>query len=251
MFLTCQQCETQYRLDADLLGGGRMVRCTSCTNIWFQAPEKLSMVEEIDLLKQIGLDADAPPPAPAPEPSMKNFRELLQQSSGTIPDVVKPTTQGFTIPVMEYRPMGMQAGQFGLFAFLLFTFSTLIFLFVLRVPMVNQFPVMASLYKVMGFEVRAPGEGLRLSEMIAEHRIDGEKKRLAIEAKLANISERDMEFPKLHISLKSAYGRVLQEWDYTPEKRQRLASGDALPVKMEFKDMHKDGNTVEMKVAEE
>ncbi len=263
MFLTCKECETKYRLDAAALGGGRMVRCSECGNIWFQDPpedddlprqaepeiEVPKPEEDDDLLRQIGIGVDETPSDDAEEPP-RNFREALQEASGSIPDVVKPVP-GLAPPVMEYRPMGMAAGQLGVFVFLLFTFATLIFLFLLRAPLVNHFPAMASLYKVMGIHIKAPGEGLRLTEMQAENQVDGESRSLAITARLTNISENNMDYPKMHVSLKSAYGRVLQEWDYVPEKTEVLASGEALPVELEFKDMHKDGSKVELKVAEE
>lgn len=260
MFLTCQQCEVQYRLDPSMLGvGGRMVRCTACGNIWFQPPEqkeeprkpKTQPPAGDDLLQQIGIGAEQPP---AQKPSVEKppeivFADVLQQQQ-SIPDVVKPASRPFQIPVMEYRPMGMGANQFGIFAFLFFTFATMIFLFAVRVPMVNTFPVMSSLYKAIGFTVRAPGEGLRLSEMTAENRVDEGKKRLAVEAKLTNISEKDMEYPALLVSLKGPYGRVLQDWDFKTKDKKILRSGDTVPLKLEFRDADPAGKTVEIKVVE-
>lgn len=255
MLLTCSECEVQYRLDDDKLGvGGRMVRCTACGNIWFQAPEQeepepAARRHEEDLLTQIGITDPAlqPPQATTPE----KFKDVLQQQTAeAIPDVVKPLSRNFQIPVVEYRPMGMAAGQFGVFSFLLFTFLSVIFLFAVRAPMVNGFPATASLYKLLGFAVHAPGEGLRLSEMIAENRIEGDTTKLAVEAKLANISESDMDYPSLQISLKGTYGSVLQDWDFHPDKGARLKSGESVPVKLEFKDAKPDGKIVEMKVIE-
>lgn len=253
MILTCPQCEIQYRLDGQMLGvGGRMVRCTACSNIWFQPPEqrgeppKQVKPQEEDLLKQIGIGTEAP------KTEADNFKDLLddQARGDAIPDVVKPVSRDVKMPVFEYRPMGMGANQFGLFTFLLLVFLSVIFLFVIRAPLVQTFPAMAGLYKVLGFQVKAPGEGLRLAEMLAENRVDGEEKTLAVEAKLTNISEGEIVYPSLLITLKGPYGKTLQDWDFHPDKAAVLKSGETIPVKLEFKDADAEGKSVEMKVME-
>ena len=40
MIITCQQCNTNYDVDAKLIGDGKTVSCQNCSNTWFQNPVK-------------------------------------------------------------------------------------------------------------------------------------------------------------------------------------------------------------------
>ena len=38
MIITCQNCHTNYNVDAKVIGGGKTVQCRNCSNSWFQNP---------------------------------------------------------------------------------------------------------------------------------------------------------------------------------------------------------------------
>ena len=38
MIITCQNCHTNYNVDANVIGGGKTVQCRNCSNSWFQNP---------------------------------------------------------------------------------------------------------------------------------------------------------------------------------------------------------------------
>lgn len=255
--VTCSECGTTYRVEERLLGAdGRKVRCTSCNATWHQAPPPLE--EEA--------------PAAAPEEAAPDWMEdekpgdddldfrsvakgqYFHEDDIEIPEAVKPAQDAppapapFQIPVMTYRPMGMGAGQFGVFVFLLLSFLTLSGLFVFKHQVVNRAPMMAHFYKTLGFSLKAPGEGLALSEMTAESMAGGGKRVLSVGAKLANVTQDKIGYPALQVKLKGAYGGVLKTWEFRPEKGLALGPGESVPVDLSFKDAPEDGKTVELTV---
>lgn len=260
MFVTCSECETMYKVDERLLGQqGRKVRCTDCGHMWLQDPPPPVAGEEEPqpTEKPDWMDDDE-------ETDLLDFRtavkgQYFNEDDIDIPQAVKPAPETapdpvpaeFEIPVMDYRPLGMAAGQFGVFVFLLLSFVSLSTLFLFKKPVVSHYPAMAHFYKTIGFSLKAPGEGLALSEMTAESMAGvGKNRVLNVGARLANISDGKMAYPSLQVRLKGAYGGLLKTWDFKPEKGLELASGESVPVDLTFKDAPDDGKTVEIKVIE-
>ena len=258
MFVTCSECETMYKVDERLLGQqGRKVRCTECDHMWVQEPPPPEEGEETPepTEKPEWMDDDE-------EETALDFRTVVKgqyfnEDEIDIPQAVKPAPETepvpaeFEIPVMEYRPLGMAAGQFGVFVFLLLSFVSLSTLFLFKKPVVSHYPAMAHFYKTIGFALKAPGEGLALSDMTAESMAgNGSKRVLNIGARLANISDKKMSYPKLQVRLKGAYGGVLKTWEFEAEDRLELASGQSVPVDLTFKDAPGDGRTVELQVVD-
>ena len=70
MIITCQNCRTNYDIDAAALGGGKTVSCHNCGNTWHQnpvqAPPPVTYTQPA-YPQQVPFDA-APPPAPVAEP---------------------------------------------------------------------------------------------------------------------------------------------------------------------------------------
>ena len=239
MFLTCAECETQYRLDAALLGvGGRKVRCTACNHIWFQPPEQAE--------EPHGQEA---PPEPQGDSVDQTFADILDRvnkppSDAAIPDTVKMIERDFEIPVINARPMGMGPLQFGFFTFLLLSCLTLIPLFLGKDEVVLRFPATAFIYKTMGFEIRAPGEGLRLQELQAE----SSHNKLSVKAALANISGQDLPWPVVEVTLKNPYDAVMKKWRI-PSGVGNILSGKSVPLELETDDAPEGGAKIEMRVA--
>jgi len=247
---------------------GRIVRCTSCRHMWSQNPPE----EEADILESISeegvsmphpelQDADDPSPEENPQPVgtlEDSFEQILQQTAVAvppapkIPDAVRPGPADFALPApVTYKLMGMGPAQFGFLTFLMCVFISSSLLFLAKGPVVHAWPVLSGLYRTMGFEVLAPGEGLRLSDVTAENRIDKSGHLLAIEAKLTNISDKKISRPVLRATLKSAYGAVLQEWMMDSKDVRMLASGETVPVKSAFNDAPEGGEIVSLKVMQQ
>ena len=249
--VTCAHCGTVYKVEERLLGAtGRTVRCTQCSEMWHEDPP-------------VKAEAEAPPaaipeweePPVADELDFKSMvkgdyvnEDTIEIPQSVMPVPADPLPSTFQIPVMTYRPLGMGAAQFGIFVFMALSFVTLSGLFLLKNPVLRHAPAMAHFYSTLGFTVKAPGEGFQLSELVAENRVAGKDRTLALQAKLANTTAQKMDYPPLLVKLKGAYGGVLKSWEFRPEKTQMLAAGDNMPLDLSFKDAPEDGKTVELSI---
>lgn len=273
MYLTCEQCETKYKLaDVKLGHDGHLVRCTSCGHVWFAPPpfdthaqshafEEERRLDELqtefpkhtvdeDLLKQIGFE-DAVDEA---QEETAQVEELSEPPVGAtpIPEVVKPPkTRSYDIPVIEYRPMGMRAGQFGVCVFLLLVFVTLGPMLATKGTIVRTLPAMNSFYSLMGINVKAPGEGLRLAELKALHAIDHKGQKIKMSARLANISDHDLVYPPLRASVKGPYGAELAHWEIKTDLGRAIASGQSVPIEAVFDDPPEHATLLRLEVVEE
>ena len=249
--VTCAHCGTVYKVEERLLGAtGRTVRCTQCSEMWHEDPP-------------VKAEAEAPPAAIAeweepPSADELDFKSMVKgdyvnEDTVEIPQSVMPVPADplpstFQIPVMTYRPLGMGAAQFGIFVFMALSFVTLSGLFLLKNPVLRHAPAMAHFYSTLGFTVKAPGEGFQLSELVAENRVAGKDRTLALQAKLANTTAQKMDYPPLLVKLKGAYGGVLKSWEFRPDKPQELAAGENIPLDLSFRDAPEDGKTVELTI---
>lgn len=286
MFLACPQCEVHYKLsDLSLGPTGRKVRCTSCGHVWRAfppPPEELpptpvpgpfTNTDAIDdEAMSVSFDAE---PAADPEPMVHDPAayddvgtgeavpdaaavdfgdwptiDTTDAPAGVIPDVVKPVeadaVAGETLP--HYQPTGMSANAFGFAIFLLPLLLTAVVLIALRGPLVGALPALAPVYSMAGLAVSAPGEGLRLSTLVAERRIDDDVKVLALTATLANISAVAQDYPPLRATVSGPYGAVLKTWDLPAPADRTIASGEESPIKVEFKDVPDAAAVVSLKV---
>jgi len=271
MILTCPQCQAQYKLDPAKLGAaGRDVRCVSCSHMWFQIPETAVSDESQKL------QAAVPPEAQSITDALHTilekddaaFEAVLstvaqgakpkglkgqEAMDAVMPRAVEPEVKRSMVRqdamVITHNPFGLSANLFGGMVFLLCSFLTLAVLFVGKTPIVRHWPQMALLYKTIGFSVKAPGEGLRLSEITAERRIDDHSKSLVVEGKMTNMTEHDIAYPTLHVILKNDSG-ITKTWDQKPGVTQ-IASGDVVPVMLQLDNPPEDGSTVMVRVKEE
>ncbi|HYD19089.1 MAG TPA: zinc-ribbon domain-containing protein [Patescibacteria group bacterium] len=252
MQVTCENCGTAYKVEERLLGAkGRTVRCTQCHNMWHAEPPPR---EEEPAPPPVEIDLDWTKAPQVEAPTESEFHALVKADivgAGDMPVPTDPLPADFEIPVMTYRPLGMGAGQFGAFVFLALLFTALLGLFIFKAPVTTHFPSMAYFYGKLGFSVKAPGEGFQLSEMVVENRVDGIKRSLSVQAKLANTTAHEVETPVLNIRLLGNYGSALKTWQYTPEKQEALAAGETIPLEMTFNDAPEDGKSVEVTISEE
>lgn len=259
MILTCPQCQSHYNLDPGKLGaGGRTVRCVGCHHTWFQSPAPEP-------------EETAPAPVKTAEPDEAIFEEILPEASVTaaapdkavaagtapaaveaVPDNREPAARNeLSAPaIITHNPLGVGASAFGWLTFCLCISLTLAFVFLAQRPVVRHWPQMALFYKTIGFPLKAPGEGLRLSEIVAEQRIDKQDIMLAIEGKMTNMSEHDIAYPPLYVALKNERGHLIKDWRLKPGVT-RLASGETVPVMLQLTGAPPEGATIEVRVQDE
>lgn len=283
MILTCPKCQSQYNLDPAKLGAaGRDVRCVSCGNMWFQAAEEGKPAPV--MAEALPVAASAPPPETAAKSIADTLNSILEKDDAafeavlssvaknvgkveaappaSVPETSAAVTpmpapaekravvrQETVLPVVTHNPLGMGATAFGAMVFLFCAFLTLAPLFAAKGPVVRHWPAMSLLYRTMGFDVTAPGEGLRISEITAEKRIDSKSKVLVVEGKMTNMSSRTVPYPPLHVTLTNEKNKTVKEWDLKPGITD-IASGDIVPLMLQLEDVPDDGATVELRVKE-
>ena len=247
MLLTCEQCQTTYRLDDTYLAhGGRVVRCTECGNTWFEAQVHVP-----------GVTAEEVTAEAEPEIS---FERMLKNAAAAAGDdsaaedfsrAMMPVPQDFDMPVMDDRPGGLGPNAFGASVFFLLLFMTLNGVFLARHAIVQHVPAMALLYDTVGASLAAPGEGLSFSELTARKEKASRGEQMALSLKLSNISDHNIVQPALKITLRGPYGAFLKEWEQPPKEAQTmLAPGQTVPLKLFFEDVPEGGNTVDVTVSE-
>lgn len=260
MIITCPECQSQYRLADEVLGAaGKDVRCTTCRHTWLQLPEKplLPSDEEVVLKTEVEAVPAGVLPGDDPLPTMpvpvETFETILKQTvDQASPEVMKPAASDFKAPSVSYTAIGnVTTAQFGVLVFLLFLFATLLPLFLFKSFIAHHVPPMIALYETIGFDIPAPGQGFRVHDMDAEYQIDKDKKTLIVRAKLTNISEKAKQIPTLEVTLLDPKGHGLKKWVIDKEDSKELASGEAVPVKLEFKDAPEEGVNARIRVAKD
>lgn len=267
VILSCAKCNTQYRLDAGALGeSGREVRCVTCGHQWFQFPDDMPPA------------AKTAPDIPAAEAITKAMDEIIEKDDAAFEAILssvsdatkgggaskkfpsepdsapyeeskrtKARLESSALPIVTHNPLGVGATAFGILIFALCVSVTLGVLFVGQKPIMSHWPQMALLYKKIGFHAPAPGEGLRISELTAEQRVDGKGRNLVVEGKMTNMTQQDIAYPALHVSLKSNMDTVMKTWDLKPGA-EKIAAGSDAPMTLQLADAPDDGVTIEVRV---
>ncbi len=283
MFLACPACETNYKLDDLALGpNGRKVRCVACGHVWRAVPPPpaddvlpaqnfdpnttTDPIAEEDV--SLSFTADAPfggdydPSFDEPLPDQSAAHHGTDATAYSFSSDRPPIPEGIVgaatpaqaavhDDVPAYLPMGMSAHAVGLCVFLLPFLVTLGVAVMLRGPLVQQFPALSPLYSAIGLKVQTPGGGLRLSTLVAERKIEGDKKTLSMSAQLANISPGAQPYPALKATAYGPYGALIKTWNLpAPADGRTLASGEEAPIRAEFKDVPDAAAKLELRVTQ-
>lgn len=263
--LTCLKCSTIYRLNPLRLGPGSMVRCSQCKQEWYQgAPDESGLIPPPQDAPPAPEQAAPETTAPAEQPEwMKDeptddvtFRPatkgeyFLEDDMRVIPESVMPTPvmpgDGMETAIL-HRPMGMSAAAYGAFVFALLFCVTFSGLLLGKHQVMKRFPQMLTLYDALHVTVDAPGQGMTLSEMTAENRVDKDSRTLTVAAKLANISDHETTQPSFRVTVKNTYGKRLDSWDFIADKKM-IASGETIPVTVPIHDAPQEAKTAELAV---
>jgi predicted Zn finger-like uncharacterized protein len=198
MILTCPQCGSRYLLPANRLApDGRKVKCTSCTEVWFQVPDPDELAEAVQPAK---------PQRKLPD---DDFPEALKKAIGDSP-----------MPAMEddeathrrntRRMIGGYAAAAGVFA-LIFTI-----LLMAQSTLVSAWPPSYGLYKALSVEseLDLPGKGLvfdRLQAKFADAKAaESEHNEISLSGQLINLTSELKEIPAIRADLRDEAGAVLE-----------------------------------------
>lgn len=203
MIITCPSCDTQFRLDAVLLGSnGHKVRCSACQHIWFKEADVLP-VEDVDL------------ESPEEENSDDKIAELATALyEEEIPEGIKPgkspkasKSQAATEPkrVLTAKAMIMS----GLAASILYV-VLLSPVLLMQPSIVAAWPASYGLYSLLGQASSVPGEGLIFDHLNAKLvQEEAEQYRLDVSGSLINLKSYGQSAPSLLLSLNHGEGEVL------------------------------------------
>ncbi len=235
MLLTCEKCQSVWRLEEKHLAfGGRVVRCTTCGNTWF---EKQVIVPGVT-------------PEPEPDTAAPNFSDMLADEMADVAPAdngksraVAPIPAAHELPTLDYRPGGLGPTAFGGMVFLLLFFVTLGAVFAFKTQIVRAAPATAMLYEAAGVHLTAPGEGLTLSALSAH--LVGSNIRMT--GKVQNGTDAPMRYPGFHVILRGKDGDFLKDWKIVAADSQ-LAPGDTIPLELNFKDIPGGASSLEVKV---
>ena len=248
ILLTCEQCQTQYRLDPGALGKiGRDVRCTRCSHTWFCS------VEQQERKPDVGFAEPEPQQAPIADDAsfaqvMEAINATLQatEDGNTIPEAVRPFS-GVAIagaPALPPPPLSWQAEvRTAVLSFLLMVFISFAVVIPARGAVVSHWPAAALLFEKIGFAVPVTGDGLRLTDLRAEYRKDGGKYILDVSNNVTNIEAQSVKYPAFKIILQGR-GDTLKEWRLEKEGQNWIAPGDTKPMKFSFPDVPPGGVAV-------
>lgn len=230
MFLTCDKCQTVWRLDEKHLAlGGRVVRCTSCGNTWFE--------------QQVTVPGVTPDPQEATAADASFSDVLIEQMDDGASRAVAPLDADTAMPAYDYHPAGLGPNAFGAAVFALLFFVTISAVLLFKGPITAHAPSMTRLYEAVGVHLRAPGEGLSLSGLLAQTAGDT----LTMSGKVGNVSKDALPYPSFRVTLRGADGVFLKDWSIY-SRPATLAPGETVPLELNFKDIPAGGQTVEVKV---
>jgi predicted Zn finger-like uncharacterized protein len=218
MLIVCPSCASEYMIDPARLGAeGRTVRCASCRETFFVAPEAEAPANEMLDGDWTAADGEgAGWSEPDGDPGLED---------GTEPDTEPSMTENASARAGSLRPAGGRASRLrglavsaGIAACILLTATALWG----RQEVVRTVPAIAKLYAAVGLRVNLRGLEFRgvKSELVTE----GADTLLVVEGEIANVSGHGSPVPPIEIGVRGPDGQVLYTWSNDPPQASLSAS---------------------------
>lgn len=225
MILSCPECGSRFRIDADKLGmRGRKVRCSRCAHTWRATPEDGEPEETPQASPEAQSAEAAPATAPepetprpepeeaAPQPSFESFEDVRQRVSASRRE--RPA------PPREPESRGRRfAPVLGWAVFVLVVIGIVAGAWFGRHGIVERFPRAAALYDMVGVPVSTVAPGLELRDVRRERETVEGTSFLIISGEIRNTGKGTRAVPALQVTLYDAQGTELVSW--------RVAADDA------------------------
>lgn len=225
--LICPQCDTRYKAKTEDFGAeGRDVRCARCSFKWYVPASAMSpVVEPIDPdamaledNQQIELATPDPTPPVKPVPAKKTPRPPLVSTSTVGADVMmrdkadreKLAKRRRTIRLIWAIPLILVA-----LAAIIAWFN--------RQAIVNRIPQMASVYRLVGIDVRAGGLDIDPPEARTVL-VDGAPV-IRVASTVRNLTKQEKTVPLIELSLHDVDGTDLLQWYVETQPAQIEARG--------------------------
>ena len=223
MLIVCPSCASEYTIDPGRLGAeGRVVRCASCKETWFVAPEPeepeaAPPIEASSDVSTFDEDTGAPEPFSSAPPESSQDQEYPASEAE---DRLRADARAAKRPSGHAR-RGAVAGPLLCLAALIIAGSALWG----RTHVVRAFPATAALYAGVGLPVNL--RGLEFRAVRSELVVEGTDTLLRVEGEIANISGRDAPVQPIEIGLRGAEGQMLYTWTNDPPRPTLTTSGTA------------------------
>lgn len=242
MILTCPNCASRFRIDADKLGmRGRKVRCANCQHKWLATPDddtengakSYDDPEAAFEAAREGADSDAdaaddaPPEGPEETPAenedggFEDFETLRAHfenrdggsrrkrpaAAAPAPKRRLPLILGWLLFAAALGGIGA-GGWFG------------------RHALVETFPTTARVYDLMGVPVNAVAPGLDFRNISRRRQLVDGVSRLVIAGEIVNNTGATRPVPNLNVVLLDESGRAVMQWQISA-KAAALVPGDS------------------------
>ncbi len=221
MIIVCPECATRYTVKPDSFNpNGRTVRCTKCSNTWFQKyiPEDV-------------LDLDAPSPGPGPDNAGESHD--VRPTSGGTGSIDVETEAARLLKASRRTTDRLRARarkrRGNLRGWLLLTGSlaaAIVLAVQFRVPVVRTLPTVATLYAAVGLPVNV--RGMEFRNLATEQQFENGMPVLAIRGEIVNISPEPKSVPRLRFSLRDGARQELYHWSMNVRK-EPLNPDEAVP----------------------
>lgn len=207
MILTCPNCTTRFLLSAFVLApDGRKVKCTNCSETWFQLPDP----EELNA---------------APEEKPQD-----------IPESVKPIPRGSSVPaVRDDEDRGkISAGKIAIAAAVSLILLGGIFIAMKDIIMAAV-PTTLPIYKTLGVVSTLPGEGLVFDRLQAVTSENSETPMIFLSGSVINLSPLDVSVPNMLAELRGKDGQTIKAVLIKPPL-DKIPAEDIMPFEAAFED---------------
>lgn len=276
MILTCPKCSSRFLVSAEALGdAGKKVRCTTCSEVWFQEPipddGTEGSVEDdvfaVDVEKAEGEGEstgdeaeEASPGQPLDEEADAEtdsaFDKLLEEQGSIddmdtdIPDAIMPNQGDGDLDFAETKDLSILRkvlnvcfgrvefkAALGGYGLAILLFASLgLYVFAAQSDMIKSAPYTLGFYKIFGDTPDLPGQGLVFNDVVAE--IDGPD--LKIRGQVINLYKRNQTVPHVVGILKNEKGYEVFT-KHIPLPSYKVKKGGMLDFKTKFKVEGLDG----------
>ena len=242
--LTCEKCQTQFKIPADKLGTGRKVRCTSCGHIWFQRP-----LDDGGAPNETG-QADGADFKSAMEDAAEMQAEQENAEHAPVPEGIKPQPgrpdiEGDNQNTGENQRLAVPAG---VLVFTVLLFVTLVVLFAARQAVIGIWPSSAGFYNAIGLYENDDAAALRFTDGQAEMRTTSDgRDMLYVTAQIINEGPHEITLPPVEIALYADNENTEPLNIWTPAMEHVvLAPQESHTVKLGFTALAENGKRVKI-----
>jgi predicted Zn finger-like uncharacterized protein len=278
MIITCPNCSTRFRLNADQLGDtGRNVKCTKCDHRWFAdlaslsdepprsgAPgypalqqalkpqsqsaegEKLSAPPEEEAPDEeaiVSLPSISPPSAEAEVPSDPPVEKVSNEDEEAIASPPPIPSEEEIARFQSNLPTKKKSTLIWWIVLLVVVVLVVGSLFVFRRDIVAFYPPANKLYMVLGPSADVLGSGLEIPDYDIVSRQEGNKRILSIKGEIKNTTAHVLDVPLLFGAIKDSKGQELRIWSFSA-KEPRVLAGEAVAYETEVSNPPRGGINV-------